>query len=121
MAICSPKDRSMRHHDRRTGPEPARLPDGDVQEGPRELLAGCPPLIVLAKHVSAFAELLTTRCGADLEDWMTAVEARDLPALHAFAPRAAQGPRRRRRRAEPALQQRTHRGHQHQSSSSSAF
>jgi transposase len=49
-----------------------------------ELLAGCPPLAVLADHVRTFADLLTTRRGADLEDWMTAVESSDLPALHAF-------------------------------------
>jgi hypothetical protein len=49
-----------------------------------ELLAACPPLTVLAEHVRAFADLLTTRCGANLEAWMTAVESSDLPALHAF-------------------------------------
>ena len=48
-----------------------------------ELLAGCAPLAVLAEHVRTFAELLATRRGADLTDWMTAVEAGDLPALHA--------------------------------------
>ena len=31
-----------------------------------------------------FAELLTTRRGGDLEQWMGVVEAADLPALHAF-------------------------------------
>ena len=49
-----------------------------------ELLAACPPLTVLADQVRAFADLLTTRRGNDIEDWMTAVEASDLPALHAF-------------------------------------
>jgi hypothetical protein len=50
----------------------------------QELLAACPPLTVLAEHVRAFADLLTTRRGTELEAWMTAVEASDLPALHAF-------------------------------------
>jgi hypothetical protein len=50
-----------------------------------ELLASCPPLTVLIEHVRGFADLLTTRRGNDLEDW-SAVEASDLPALHAFVP-----------------------------------
>jgi hypothetical protein len=36
----------------------------------------------LAEHVRAFAELLTTRRGADLEDWMSAVEAGELQSAH---------------------------------------
>ena len=48
------------------------------------MLAACPPLTVLVEHVRAFADLLTTRRGANLEAWMTAGEASDLPALHAF-------------------------------------
>jgi transposase len=39
---------------------------------------------VLAEHVRTFAELLTTRRGGELEQWMSAVETADLPALHAF-------------------------------------
>ena len=62
---------------------PAELPEPD-RGHLEDLLAGCPALGVLAEHVRAFADLLTTRRGADLEDWMTAVEASDLPALHAF-------------------------------------
>jgi transposase len=38
----------------------------------------------LVEDVRAFADLLTARPGGDLEDWLTAVEASDLPALHAF-------------------------------------
>ena len=62
---------------------PAELPEHE-RSHLDELLAACPPLTVLAEHVRTFADLLTTRRGADLEDWMTAVEASDLPALHAF-------------------------------------
>ena len=50
----------------------------------QNLLARCPHLAVLAEHVRAFADLLTRRRGADLESWMTTVEASDLPALHGF-------------------------------------
>lgn len=83
-----------RAHDDRPSPPPRRL-IGWIMTRPAELpepdrghledlLAGCPALGVLAEHVRAFADLLTTRRGAGLEDWMTAVEASDLPALHAF-------------------------------------
>jgi transposase len=49
-----------------------------------ELLAACPHLAVLAEQVRAFAELLTTRRGTDLEGWMSTVEASELPSLHTF-------------------------------------
>jgi transposase len=49
-----------------------------------ELLAACSPLAVLAGHVRAFADLLTTRRGADLNGWLSEVEESDLPLLHAF-------------------------------------
>jgi hypothetical protein len=92
---------------------PADLPEPD-RAHLDQLLGACPHLIILAKHVRAFASLLTDRRGAELEGWMCAVEASDLPALHGFVPRPAQGPSRRRRRAEPALQQRPRRRRQHQ-------
>ena len=63
---------------------PAELPDHE-RAHVQDLLTACPPLTVLAEHVRAFAELLTTRRGGELEQWMSAVEAADLPALHAFA------------------------------------
>jgi hypothetical protein len=44
-----------------------------------ELLAACPHLMILAEQVRAFAELLTTRRSAQLEGWMSAVEASELP------------------------------------------
>ena len=47
----------------------------------KDLLAACPHLTVLVEQVRAFADLLTARRSADLEDWMTAVEDSDLPAL----------------------------------------
>jgi hypothetical protein len=62
---------------------PAELPEHERSHF-NELLAACLPLTVLADHVRTFADLPTTRRGAELTDWMTAVEASDLPALHAF-------------------------------------
>lgn len=50
----------------------------------RDLLASCPHLAVLAQRVAEFAGLLTGRRGEDLDAWMTAVDADDLPALHGF-------------------------------------
>jgi transposase len=84
-----------RAHDDRQSPSARRLVSwlmtrpAELSEPDRrhleDLLASCPHLAVLAEHVRDFAELLTTRRGANLEDWMTAVETSDLPALHAFA------------------------------------
>jgi hypothetical protein len=47
-------------------------------------MAACPHLIVLAERIRALAELLINRHGAELENWMSVVEASDLLALHAF-------------------------------------
>jgi transposase len=81
-------------HDQRAAPPARRLVSwlmtrpAELTEHDRshldELLASCPHLTVLAEHVRAFAELLTTRRGTDLADWMSAVESVELPALHAF-------------------------------------
>ena len=83
-----------RAHAERASPPPRRLVSWimtrptDLPEHERghlqDLLAACPHQTTLAEHVRAFAELLTTRRGADLEDWMSAVEASELPARHAF-------------------------------------
>lgn len=62
---------------------PAKLAEHD-RSHLEQSLAACPPLTVLAEHVRAFADLVTTRRGADLEDWVTAVENSDLPELHTF-------------------------------------
>ena len=62
---------------------PTELPEHD-REHLDELLTACPHLAVLAEHVRAFAALLTDRRSADLEDWMSAVEASDLTALNGF-------------------------------------
>ncbi|WP_373294597.1 transposase [Streptomyces albiflavescens] len=48
-------------------------------------LAQCPELTALNRHVRTFAEILTTRSGQHLKDWVTATRAEDLPGLHTFA------------------------------------
>jgi transposase len=48
--------------------------------------AQCPHLDSLARHISAFAQMMTTLTGdAGLDAWLAAVEADDQPELHSFA------------------------------------
>ena len=50
------------------------------------LLDANPTLAAAAGHVRSFAAMMTRRQGLfALEDWLTAVEADDQPALHSFA------------------------------------
>lgn len=43
-------------------------------------------LVGLAKHVTAFADMMTKRTGAtDLKPWLAAIHADDIPQLHSFA------------------------------------
>ncbi|MBG0831487.1 transposase [Planomonospora sp. ID67723] len=51
----------------------------------KAVLARCPELAALSKHVRSFAIMLTKRQGQDLPAWLAAVEADDLPSLHGFA------------------------------------
>jgi len=46
--------------------------------------ARCPHLDALAGHVTDFANILTSRHGHRLDQWITAADASDLPALHSF-------------------------------------
>jgi transposase len=62
---------------------PNRLADADRNQLARAR-AACPHLDTLATHVSAFAEILTTRQGQRLNDWIAAVEADDQPDLRSF-------------------------------------
>lgn len=48
------------------------------------VLAASPQLTALAGHVRVFATMMCGRRGHELEAWMTAVDADDLPALHSF-------------------------------------
>ena len=62
---------------------PDRLEPGD-QVRLKQVLAHCPHLDAAATHVAAFAEMMCGRHGERLDDWLTAVEADDLPELHRF-------------------------------------
>jgi transposase len=50
----------------------------------KQVRASCPHLDATAGHVGTFAEILTGRHGEQLDAWMAAVEAHDLPHLHRF-------------------------------------
>ncbi|MFJ2028617.1 ISL3 family transposase [Streptosporangium sp. NPDC087985] len=79
----------------RTPPSPRRLvtwlmsrPDDLPPHRRRhleELIPACPHLTALASRVRELAAILTQRRGHDLDAWISAVRADDLPALHSFA------------------------------------
>ena len=56
----------------------------DEQIGLKQVLASCPHLEATAGHVASFAEMLTERLGEQLNSWMSAVSADDLPHLYRF-------------------------------------
>jgi transposase len=71
--------------------DPAELTDS-TRTRLEHTLKHCPHLTAAAEHVRAFAELLTrerdgdlTDCAARLDQWIAAVRADDLPAVHSFA------------------------------------
>jgi transposase len=66
----------LRHPDNRSTEQQLRL---------KQVLANCAHLAATAKHVSTFGEMITTRTGNGLDDWITDVQASDLPHLHSFA------------------------------------
>jgi len=58
----------------------------DEQEQLAGIRAQCPHLDALARHVTAFAEMMTSRTGnTALDDWLAAAGADDQPELHLFA------------------------------------
>ena len=63
---------------------PASL-DADEQAAIAGIRARCPHLDALARHVRSFAEMMTSRQGCHLGQWLTGVEADDQPQLHSFA------------------------------------
>jgi transposase len=96
------RDRQARAQPQRTAPSvpppprPRQLtrwimthPDhlaGDDAANLARLLDASPALAVAAGHMRSFAGMMTRRQGLlALEDWLTAVEAGDQPALHSFA------------------------------------
>ena len=59
---------------------------GDEQAQLAAIRARCPDIDDLACHVRSFAEMMTRRTGDnDLEGWLAAAEASDLPQLRSFA------------------------------------
>ncbi|MEV8548094.1 ISL3 family transposase [Streptomyces sp. NPDC051572] len=65
-------------------PHPDRLRD-EEREQFAGILARCPELAAAEQLVRSFAEILTTRSGQHLKDWILAAQAEDLPGLHSFA------------------------------------
>ena len=66
----------LRHPDTRNPDEQVKL---------KQVLANCPHLAAAARHVTAFAEMMTDRHGEQLDAWIEQVRADDLPQLHSFA------------------------------------
>ncbi|MEU2233396.1 DesA/ISL3 alpha bundle tail domain-containing protein [Streptomyces vietnamensis] len=64
---------------------PERLGD-EEREQFAAVLAHCPELKALHAHVRGFAEILQSRSGRHLKDWITAIRASDLPRLHTLPP-----------------------------------
>ncbi|WP_327686483.1 transposase [Streptomyces sp. NBC_00467] len=63
-------------------PRPAPGPD---RQRLAEVLARSPELDATSRLVRGFAEILTTRSGQHLKDWIAAIRAEDLPGLPSFA------------------------------------
>lgn len=63
---------------------PAALSEED-RAGLKDVLARCPELDATASHVRDFGEILTSRLGSTLPDWIKTVDASQLPGLTGFA------------------------------------
>ena len=60
--------------------------DADEREQLAGIRAQCAHLDALARHVTAFAEMMTGRTGTTaLDNWLAAIGADDQPELHSFA------------------------------------
>jgi transposase len=64
--------------------------DDDKAQQLKAVLGRCPELDEAAQHVRSFAELMNNRDGHRLGQWITAVQADDVPALHTFTAGLAQ-------------------------------
>ena len=58
--------------------------ESDQREHLDRILARSPHLAADARHVAAFADMMTKLTGHRLPEWIAAVTAADLPALHSF-------------------------------------
>lgn len=57
--------------------------DPAEQDRLKQVLAHCPQLDAAALHVTGFAEMMGARHGDQLDNWLTGVEAAELPAPRA--------------------------------------
>lgn len=73
--VADPRDLQVRRRGHQRGTRPPRLD---------AILAASTQLAALTGHVRDFAEIMAQRRGRDLEQWMTAVDNDDQPALHSF-------------------------------------
>ena len=62
----------------------ANLRAGD-EVGLKAIMARCPELEATRRHVAGFAAMMRELRGDQLPNWMAAVAADELPALHSFA------------------------------------
>jgi transposase len=84
-APSAPAPPKPRHVTRWIMTHPDHLASDDAANLAR-LTDASPALAAAAGHVRSFADMMTRRQGLlALEDWLTAVEADDQPALHSFA------------------------------------
>ncbi|WP_144387190.1 transposase [Streptomyces sp. SAJ15] len=63
---------------------PDNLPEAEHLQL-KAVLAHCPELDALTRHVRAFGQMLTHLQGEQLPQWIAAVRADDLPSMHTFA------------------------------------
>ena len=49
-----------------------------------EILNACPELAAVANHVRGFADMMNTKHGDRIHDWLDAVSRDNLPALHSL-------------------------------------
>jgi transposase len=79
-ALATPKPRRVT---RWIMTDPERLTAGEATRL-KEILTRCPELDAAHGHVAEFAAMLRNLRGEQLNDWMQAVQADDLPALHSL-------------------------------------
>ncbi|MFB8778032.1 hypothetical protein [Streptomyces broussonetiae] len=71
--------------------QPERLTNDQAQKL-KAITACCPALDRIAHDVRAFAQLMNDRQGEHLNEWITQVQADELPALHTFVTGSGSGP-----------------------------
>jgi transposase len=64
--------------------DPAHL-DPDDAASLDDIRNACPELHATAAHVRDFADMMNKRCGDRIHDWLQAIAAASLPALHSLA------------------------------------